>query len=186
MLGTIQYLSIPCVSIPGTTLYVPYRQLISMLATRFKEAPPRRSPEPRRWAFRASARVIPNDNIVVAVVERQVQARRNRSNTIAKGNEGRNEPSSESGETGGVMRSGTAAGKRGAMRAKLQHTCSSMLQSYCCNSLHTYCSYCRCADRCNTPTGATAAVVHCSTLAAVCCRATAHLLQQSAHVLQLL
>ncbi|RWW50982.1 hypothetical protein BHE74_00042708 [Ensete ventricosum] len=46
----------------------------------------------------------------------------------------------------------------------LQHTCSSMLQSYCCSNsscsiLHTYCSYCRCVNRC-------------STLAAVCCRAT--------------
>ncbi|RWW29616.1 hypothetical protein BHE74_00002989, partial [Ensete ventricosum] len=34
---------------------------------------------------------------------------------LQKENEGRNEPSSESGETGGVMRSSTAAGKRGAM-----------------------------------------------------------------------
>ncbi|RWW56808.1 hypothetical protein BHE74_00036449, partial [Ensete ventricosum] len=34
---------------------------------------------------------------------------------LQKENEGRNEPSSESGETGGAMRSSTAAGKHGAM-----------------------------------------------------------------------
>ncbi|RRT55325.1 hypothetical protein B296_00042278, partial [Ensete ventricosum] len=106
---------------------------LDLQASCFKEVLPRRSPEPRRRALRASARVIPSDNIVVPVVERRVQAR-NRSNTAATttrgdddgsslsmdvrfrqvgrsgGRGGGNEPSSESSEMGGAMRrSSTAA-----------------------------------------------------------------------------
>ncbi|RWW43015.1 hypothetical protein BHE74_00051369 [Ensete ventricosum] len=67
---------------------------LDLQAARFKEAPPRRSPEPRRWALRASARVIPSDNIAVLVVERRVQARRKRSNTAVTTTRGDDDGSS--------------------------------------------------------------------------------------------
>ncbi|RRT37127.1 hypothetical protein B296_00056992 [Ensete ventricosum] len=157
-----------------------------------------RSPKPRRRALRASALVIPSDSIAVPVVERQVQARRNRSNTAAttKGDDDGSSLSIARARAlsllwitpAAVCYRATAAAVVAATVCTRTATTVSV-QSYCRSSssyinLHTYCSYCRCADRCSTP----AVVCYRATVAAVCTSTTANVGVQTAaaHLPQLL